>query len=195
MTDRERADRGERALRRLGADPDVEELGVRMRAELRAEAAEYEALAALDLARSQRLLDVLAAAMRRGDEVELLAGDGRFRGLVKDAVGDLVRLRGEGEVIDVAVDAIRLLRLTGSARVPVADRPRRTATTFRARLAEHEGAAGALVIETDGPVGTLRGTIEVVASDHLVIRIVGAGRVHLALSDVVAVRRSSGGSR
>lgn len=186
-------------LRRLGEDPEITDLGVRMRAELRAEAAEYEALAALDLARSRRLVDVLAEAAARGDEVELTLASTRLRGVVEDAVGDLVRLRTADEDVDVTVEAVRLLRVigtVGASRSPASsERPRRTAASFRARLAEHEAAQLELGVVTDGPAGTLRGVIVAVAADHLVVRLPGDDRAYLALRDVEAVRRRRGRAR
>lgn len=182
-------------LRRLAEDPDIADLGVRMRAELRAEAAEYEALAALDLARSRHLLDTLAAAAVRGDEVEIVLAGTRVRGAVEEAVGDLARLRTAQEVVDVYIGAIRLLRVTAAGPAPRAERVRRTATSFRARLAEHEAAPGEVLLETDGPGGSLRGAIEVVAADHLVLGHGGRDRTLVALRDVEAVRSRSVRSR
>lgn len=182
-------------LRRLGEDPDISELGVRMRAELRAEAAEYEVLAALDLARSRGLAEVLLAAATRDEEVEVTLANARVRGVVEDAVGDLARLRTADEAVDVRIDAIRLLRVLGAAGRPSGERPRRTAASFRARLAEHEAAAGEVLLETGGPGGGLRGVVAVVAIDHLVLELHGGGRVHVAFGDAEAVRRRRGRSR
>lgn len=181
---------GEDPLEDLRRDPDLARTGAYVRAELRAEAEEYEALAAKDLARSRTLRDVAMSACHRGDLVEVLVASGRFVGRVVAAAGDLASLETATEAVDVWLRAPLALRVVERAR----SGGRSTgggAASFKARLAEHEASGVPLVVGTRLPPGELHGVIAAVAVDHVVLEDRGTAR-HVALAAVDLVHHPLG---
>jgi hypothetical protein len=167
-------------------DPDLVRLGQVFRDELRAEAQAYEALAAKDLLRRRSLPDVARELVHRGDRVQALTGSTTFAGVVTYAAGDLVCLRTPAGAVD--------LRLTGPLALRVVERVRtgglptgRGPAGFTARLHEHE--ASGVLLELGCPsLGDLRGRIEAVAVDHVVLREADGQRCFVALRALAWVR-------
>lgn len=172
----------------LSADEDLARAERAWRDELRAEAEEYEALAAKDLARSRRLVDVAAALCHRGDVVEVTAVGAVFRGEVTDAAGDLACITTATGEVDLCLTAPLLLRVVERARR--GGRPLgRGAAGFRARLAEYE-ASGEQVLLGLLPAGQeLAGRIDAVALDHVLLSPTGGEVVYVAAAAVAWVRR------
>lgn len=150
-------------------DPELSAAGSRYRAELRAEAAAYEQLAAKDRLRTRSLADVAAEARARGDIVAVAVPGRSFTGALVYAAGDLACLRtAAGDDVDVhlagvvALRVVRAVRAGGHARGPGPH-------GFAARLGEHEAAGTLLEIGTRVPEGGLVGRIEAVSVDHVVV--------------------------
>lgn len=173
-------------------DPDLEAAGASYRAELRAEAALYEQLAARDRLRGRTLAEVAAEALARGDLVAVTVPGRSFTGTVTYAAGDLTCLRtAGGDDVDVhlggavALRVVRAARAGGRSRGPGPD-------SFAARLGEHEAAGTLLEIGARAPDGGLVGRVEAVAADHVVVADVGGGRCFVSRGgiDYVLPRRS-----
>lgn len=168
-------------------DPDLARLERLWHAERRAEAAEYERLAALDLERNRRLTDVARELCHRGDVVAVTAGGRTFTGTVVAAVGDLARIRSPAAEVDLNLAAPVHLRVVERVReggtVPVAG-----AESFRARLAEHEAAGEVVELAVTRPGGTIVARIRAASLDHVVLE--ADGQVsYLSIAAVEAVVR------
>lgn len=142
-------------------------------AEVRAEQAEYEAMALRTSWRARSIADVARTWMVRGDTVEVDVAGRRLVGEVQHVGEDLLVLStaraGEPPAaVDVALAAGPLLRVVSpnpSGRRP----PGRGARTLRARLTEHE-TSGVDVIVTLADEREVGGVIDAVATDHLLLR-------------------------
>lgn len=153
----------------LARDPGFAEAGTLFRAERRAEAAEYEELAARDALRERSLGAVARDLLARGDLVAVSVQGRTFTGTLTHAATDLVCLRTPaGEDIDVRLGDQVALRVVESVRAggssPAAD-----PASFAARLAEHEAAGTVLEFGTRAPDGGLVGRVVAVATDHVVV--------------------------
>lgn len=147
-------------------DPQLAAAGAAFRAELRAEAAEWEQLAATDWLRRRTLADAARELLARGDRVVARVGGRAARGEVVHVGDDLACLRTAGGVVDVRLDAAAwqvVERVRAGGRSP-APGPKR----FAARLAEHEADATAVcLVAVDGTEAV--GVIAAVAGDHVVV--------------------------
>lgn len=166
-------------------DLELGRMAAELDAEIRAEQAEYEAMAMQAAWRARRIVDVARAWMVHGDTVEVAVGGVTLVGTVIHTGTDLIVLQTDlrGRV-DVAVAASPLLRLVRSADrggVPPGPGPR----TFVARLTEHEVAAASVVLVLDDGM-QVDGTVMAVAADHVLLdsrqgqRVVPLSRVALA---------------
>lgn len=172
----------------LFEDPELEALDRRFRDELRAEAEEYERLAAKDLLRSRDLSAVALELLHRGDVVGLVVGDRPFLGTVTYAARGLLCLRTATQEVDVS--------LTGPLAIQVVERVRdggqgraRGAGSFVARLREHEMTRGTVELWCPGLAVELRGVVAAVAVDHVVFDTSGGQRWFVARSAIAAVVR------
>lgn len=177
-------------LEDLRRDPDLARMGAFVRAELRAEAEEYEALAAKDLARSRTLRDVTLSWCHRGDVVDAVTASGRFVGRVVYAAGDLTCMETATEAVDLWLRAPIVLRVVERARSG-GQGTGRGASGFKARLAEHEASGVPLVLGTRLPPGDLHGVLAAVAVDHVVLDDRGTVH-HVGLAAIDLVRRPHG---
>ena len=166
-------------------DLELGRMAAELDAEIRAEQAEYEAMAMQAAWRARRIVDVARAWMVHGDTVEVVVGNVTLVGTVTHTGTDLIVLQTDlrGRV-DVAVAATPLLRLVHSADrggMPPGPGPR----TFVARLTEHEVAAASVVLVLDDGM-QVDGTVMAVAADHVLLdsrqgqRVVPLPRVALA---------------
>jgi hypothetical protein len=149
-------------------DPELVQLGQEFRAELRAEAEEYEQLAVKDHLRNRRLGDVALELVHRGDHVAVTTGGQTFRGIVVYAAGDLATVRTPAGDVDLNLGHPLAIRVTERVRSGGAPRGRGPAS-FIARVHEHEAAGttvdlGCPLLATD-----LRGRIEAAGRDHLML--------------------------
>lgn len=173
-------------------DPDLAAAGAAYRAELRAEAAAYEELAAKDRLRGRTLADVAAEALARGDVVAVAVAGRTFTGSVTYAAGDLLCLRtAAGDEVDVRLGGDVALRVVRPVRAGGCTRPPGP-SGFAARLAEHEAAGTLLEIGTRTPASGLVGRVDAVAVDHVVVTDVEGSRWFLARGaiDYVQPRRT-----
>lgn len=173
-------------------DPDLRRLAAEMAAELRAEAGEYERLAALDALRSRAVSEVALELLHRGDVVAVELARRSFVGTTIYAAGDLLCLRTRTEDVDIWLQAPLGLRVVEHVRSGGLSRGLGCAS-FKARLCEHEASGGEVVIgcRLSGN-GELAGRVHAVAIDHLVIEAVSGQRWYVSLRaiDYVATRRS-----
>jgi hypothetical protein len=172
---------------RWSDDPDLARLGQEFRDELRAEAEEYEQLAAKDHLRSRRLGDVALELVHRGDRVAVTIGEQTFTGVLVYAAGDLACLRTPVGAVDRNLAAPLAIRVAERVRSGGLSRGRGPAS-FTARLYEHEAALapvelGCPLLPTD-----LRGQIEAVGADHVVLGDAEGQTWFLATSAIAYVR-------
>lgn len=143
-------------------------MAARLDAEVRAEQAEYEAMAVQAAWRARRVSDVAREWMVHGDTVEVTAGGLSLTGAIAHTGSDLVVLSAPGRgPVDIAVAAhpvLRLVERATSGGVP----PGRGAKTFVARLTEHEVSGTPRVLRlTDGR--EIGGRVMAVAVDHVLL--------------------------
>lgn len=152
----------------LSRDPELRWAGERYRAELRAEAEEYERLAARDLLRGRNLQDAARELCHRGDVAALVMDSRTLVGEVVHAGGDLIRVRTLNGDIDVSLRAVTALRVV--ERSPHGGQPSgQGPTSFTALLFEHEAAGNRVELSTRLPTGDVAGRIHAVAIDHVVL--------------------------
>ncbi|MGH8898568.1 MAG: hypothetical protein ACRDZ4_16500 [Egibacteraceae bacterium] len=174
-----------------GDDPDLRRLAAEMTAELRAEAEEYERLAALDALRSRGLPEVALELLHRGDVVAVELARRSFVGTALYAAGDLLCLRTPTEDADIRMEAPLGLRVVERVRSGGLSRGVGS-PSFKARLFEHEASGGEVVVGCRlSASGELTGRVHAVAVDHLVVEAVSGQRWYLSLRavDYVAARR------
>lgn len=171
-------------------DPDFQRLAAEMTAELRAEAAEYERLAALDALRSRALGEVALELLHRGDVVAVELASRSFVGTALYTAGDLLCLRTHTEDVDICMAAPLGLRIVERVRSGGVSRGAGSAS-FKARLFEHEASGGEVVVGSRLCGGEVVGRIHAVAVDHLVLDARSGQRCYLSLRalDYVAVAR------
>lgn len=151
----------------LARDPQLRWADERYRAELRAEAEEYERLAAKDLLRGRTLQDAARDLSQRGDVVALVMDSRTLVGEIVFASSDLARLRTLNGDIDVNLNAVSVMRVV--ERVPHGGVVSNGPTSFTARLYEHEASGDRLELYTRLPTGEVVGRIHAVAIDHVVV--------------------------
>lgn len=157
------------AFSQWSRDPDLAGAAAHYRAELRAEAAEYEALAARDRLRDRSLGEVAVELLARGDVVAIALPGRSFTGTLRHAAGDLACLRtAAGEDVDVCLTGVLALRVVEAVRDGGRSRGP-GAASFTARLAEHEAAATIVEVGARVPDGGVVGRIEAASHDHVVV--------------------------
>lgn len=132
--------------------------------------------------RQRSLVNVLWEAMQRGDQATIAAAGHTFSGRIEAARQDLaVVVSGEVRVVVnlAAVDAVHLSPGAGGTGGD------RTYGSFRAFLGmlEVEGSAVRII----GRKIDVRGRVEVVADDHVLLDALGGGRWAIVLSRIAAV--------
>lgn len=173
-------------------DPDLRRITAEMTAELRAEAEEYERLAALDALRSRELPEVALELLHRGDVVAVELAHRSFVGTALYAAGDLLCLRTHTEDVDIWMQAPLGLRIVERVRAGGLSRGAGS-PSFKARLFEHEASGGEVVVGYRlSRSGELIGRVHAVAIDHLVVEAVSGQRWYLSLRavDYVAANRA-----
>lgn len=149
-------------------DPELAALGQQFRDELRAEAAEYEALAAKDLMRNRSLREVALELLHRGDVVGAVVGRRAFTGTVTYAAGDLVCMRTPSLEVDLSLATPLALQVL--ERVRTGGRGRGTGPgSFLGRLRDHELSAGQVEVCCPALDMDVRGAVVAVAEDHVVM--------------------------
>lgn len=148
-------------------DPELETAGAMFRAELRAEAAEWEQLAATDWLRRRTMADAARELLARGDRVAVRLGGRSAQGEVVHVGDDLACVATPAGTVDVRLDGPAVWHVVQRVRSGGRS-PGGGAKRFAARLAEHE-AAGAPVCLVAGDGGEVVGVIAAVAVDHVVV--------------------------
>lgn len=139
-----------------------------MDAEVRAEQAEYEAMALRAEWRARSLSDLARELVVRGDQVEVVTATRRLIGTMQHAGTDFCVLACPSGPVDVSLSTLTTLRVVRHVRAggqPLGS----GASTLRARLTEHETARTPLtVLFADGD--SVAGVVGAAASDHLLLR-------------------------
>lgn len=152
----------------LARDPVLRWADERYREELRAEAEEYERLAARDLLRGRNLQDAARELCHRGDVAALVMDSRTLVGEIVYAAGDLARVRTLNGDIDVNLRGVTALRVVERARSGGRSSGPGP-TSFTARLFEHEASGERVEVSTRLPTGEVVGRIYAVAIDHIVL--------------------------
>ncbi|MGH8910324.1 MAG: hypothetical protein ACRD0K_28475 [Egibacteraceae bacterium] len=164
-------------------DPDLQRLDAALTAEFRAEAREYERLAALDHLRGRQMADVALELLHRGDVVAVEFGRRTFTGTVAYTRADLLCLRTRTAQVDVWLEAPLTLHVR--RRVPAGGLSRGVGpSSFKARLSEHEAAHTGVAVGRRGHSAELRGRIRAVAQDHLVMDVERRPQCYVPLSAI-----------
>ncbi|MEE8600364.1 hypothetical protein [Euzebya tangerina] len=148
-------------------DPLLGQLDAQMSAEIRAEQAEYEALALQAELRARTLPGVAREMMIRGDRVEVRAAGQVVVGTVShvgEDYGVIDAARGSVDLVLAHMDLLRTVERVRSGGSP----PGRGAKTFRARLTEHQTMLTQLeVLLRDETM--VSGSVQAAAPDHLLL--------------------------
>jgi len=151
--------------------------------ELRDEAAVDEQLTRLQRLRRRDLAEAIRAAMHRGDTVTVAAG-GLTLSHPLTAVGADYLTMDDGEnLIDIALG--HALVTTSPSREG-GSAGRAASVTLRARLGEHEQREAILDIVTSAGA-SIRGRIEVVATDHVVMADGSGPEIYISTSQIAVV--------
>jgi hypothetical protein len=170
-------------LGELGDDPELARLGRHMRSELRAEAEEYEALAAQDRLRRRHLAEAAVEWLHRGDVVAVHTSTVRFTGEVAHVGDDFLSLHTPAAAVDV--NLARPLSVQVVHRAARGGRSLRPgATTLAARLSEHEAAGDLVDVGVALPAVELKGRIAAAARDHVVLVDLDGGEWYVAVTAV-----------
>lgn len=155
-------------------------------AELRAEAEENERLAAQAARRRATLADVARSAMFRGDRIACSYPGNVVTGEVVHAAGDLATVATSAGTVHCNLAAPLTLHVV-ERDVFEGRAPERGAGSFRARLYELELAGTTVEVFGAMTGGSVRGRIEVVATDHAVVAIEDGAPLHVSLTALHAV--------
>lgn len=175
--------------RSAGDDP-LDDLGQELRerigSEMRQEAEMAEHEAAVVERRRRRLEDVARDLVSRGDTVSVFAGDRSIRGILTYARGDIALLETAEGLVDVHLAASVVVRVDRrSTAGGIASR--RGADTLRARLLEHEMAAGRLELWCAAQGLEIAGELLAVGKDHVIMRNDDAQEWTIPLSEIAWV--------
>lgn len=174
-----------------GINPELTELARHLRqsvgAEMRAEAEITEAETQQGRRRRLALGDIARQAAHRGDRVTALTSQRTMTGRLVHVGRDYLSLETTAEWVDVML-AAAVLTIAPNPSGGV--RPAGGSATFAARLAEYEQTGERIEVVAARLSTTIRGTIEVAATDHVVILdeegdrvVVPTGLIELVLRD------------
>lgn len=156
----------------------------------RAEAEEYEALAARGVLRDRTLADATLALLHRGDVVAVHSCGTTHTGPLVHAVADLVVVGTPNGHVDVHLGVPCTIRVVERVRSGGVPRPR-GAGSFAQRLMEHERAGTRLELgiapSAAGPQSPT-GRLEAVARDHVVMTDAGGDTLLLPLAVIAWAR-------
>ena len=162
------------------------ELRHRVAAEFRSEAEEIEYLVRLQRRRKSALRDVATTAMHQGQEVKVRGLGAEWSGELLAVGSDYLSLRTATVFLEARLDSIAIgltpARWGGRTGKPAS-------ATFKARLTEFELTGEQVTIRCKSPVVEVSGVIEVVATDHIEVRL-ETERCYLPLDGIVMAIRS-----
>lgn len=136
-------------------------------AELRAEAEIAEIETEIGRLRRRTLAEVAREAANRGDRVSVVTAGRTVTGSVVHVGKDYLSLDTPTEHLDARLDRVALVITPHRAGGLT---PRGGSVTFKARLSEFEQTGETVEVVSHDLTYTLRGVIEVVATDHVIIR-------------------------
>jgi hypothetical protein len=161
------------------------ELRRRVAAEFRNEAEEVERLVLLQRRRKAVLRDVATAAMHQGQGVTLRCLEDVWTGELLAVATDYLSLRTATHFLEARLDSIAIgltpARQGGRTGKPDSD-------TFKARLSEFEMTGEEVTLRCSSPTIEVTGVIEVVATDHVEMKLSNE-RCYVPLDSVVMVIR------
>lgn len=162
------------------------ELRRRVAAEFRSEAEEVEHLVQLQRRRKALLRDVATAAMHQGQGVTIRCLGEEWSGELLAVGSDYLSLLTASHFLEARLGSIAIgltpARQGGRTGKPASD-------SFRARLTEFELTGEELTLRSSSPIVEATGVIEVVATDHVEVRL-AAERCYLPLDGIVMAIRS-----
>ena len=162
------------------------ELRQRVAAEFRSEAEEVELLVQLQRRRRAILRDVATTAMHQGHGVTVHCFESKWSGELLAVGSDYLSLLTATHFIEAKLDSIAIT-LSPARQGGRTGRP--ASETFRARLTEFELTGEELTLRCSSPLLEERGVIDVVATDHVEMRLPNE-RCYLPLDGVVMALRS-----
>ena len=162
------------------------ELRRRVAAEFRSEAEEVELLVQLQRRRKAILRDVATTAMHQGYGVTVHCFESKWSGELLAVGSDYLSLLTASHFLEARFDSIAI-GLTPARQGGRTGRP--ASETFRARLTEFEITGEELTLRCSAPLLEAKGVIEVVAADHVEMRL-PTERCYLPLDGVVMAIRS-----
>jgi hypothetical protein len=162
------------------------ELRRRVAAEFRSEAEEVEHLVQLQRKRKAVLRDVATTAMHQGQRVKIRGLGDEWSGELLAVGSDYLSLRTETHFLDARLDSIAIgltpARQGGRTGKPASD-------TFKARLTEFEMTREEITLRCSTPIVEITGVIEVVATDHIEVKL-PTERCYIPIDGVVMAIRS-----
>jgi hypothetical protein len=161
------------------------ELRRRVAAEFRSEAEEVERLVQLQRRRKAVLRDVATAAMHQGQGVTLRCLEDEWSGELLAVGTDYLSLRTGTHFLDARLDSIAI-RLTRARKGGRTGKP--ASGTFKARLTEFELTGEEVTLRCSRPIIEVTGVIDVVATDHVEMRLPNE-RCYVPLDGVVMAIR------
>jgi hypothetical protein len=169
-----------------GFDDLAAELRRRVAAEFRSEAEEVERLVQLQRRRNALLRDVVTAAMHQGQGVTVRCLGSEWSGELLAVGSDYLSLLTGSHFLEARFDSIAI-GLTPARQGGRTGKP--ASQTFRARLTEFELTGEELTLRCSSPIVEATGVIEVVATDHIELRL-PTERCFLPIDGVVMAIRS-----
>jgi hypothetical protein len=145
-------------------------------AELRAEAEIAELESEIGRRRHRSSSDLAREAAMRGDGVSVIIQGRTITGAVVHVGKDYLSVETGTEQADARLDRIALVLNPGRQGGVT---PRGGSITFKARLSEYEQTGETVELVATGLAFAVRGTIEVVATDHVIVRDVDGTRTSL----------------
>ncbi len=162
------------------------ELRRRVAAEFRSEAEEVERLVQLQRRRKAILRDVATTAMHQGQGVTVRCFGDEWNGELLAVGSDYLSLLTATHFLEARLDSIAI-GLTPARRGGRTGKP--ASDTFKARLTEFELTGEEVTLRSSSPIIEVSGVIEVVATDHVEMKL-PAERCYLPLDGVVIAIRS-----
>ena len=162
------------------------ELRRRVAGEFRGEAEEVERLVQLQRQRKAVLADIATRAMHQGQGVTVRGLGSEWSGELLAVGSDYLSLLTANQFVEARLDSIAIgltpARQGGRTGKPSSD-------TFKARLTEFEMTGEEVTLRCGAPLVDVTGVIEVVATDHIEMRL-PMERCYLPLDGVVMAIRS-----
>jgi hypothetical protein len=155
-------------------------------AEFRAEAEISEIETEIQRARKRTAAQVAREAANHGDRISVVTRDRTITGELAHVGRDYLTVHTPTEIADARIDAVVL---TFEPRRSGGIDPRGGSVTFKARLSEFEQTRETVEVVAQAVTHTVRGVIQVVASDHVMVRDADGVRAVIPIDLITLVLR------